>query len=131
MGAAFLAAPFYWWILYLWLDMTPGRGDTDWNRILLVGLIYPMLEEIVFRGAIQGWMRKRRWGSQGIRGVTVANVATSAIFALSHIARRPDWWSAGVFVPGLIFGYFRDRYGNVHASIALHVFYNLGLVLLY
>jgi membrane protease YdiL (CAAX protease family) len=36
--------------------------------------------------------------------------------------------SVAVFLPSLIFGYFRDRYDQLHASIVLHVFYNAGYI---
>ena len=36
-----------------------------------------------------------------------------------------------VFVPSLIFGYFRDRYRNIVPAVLLHVFYNTGFVLLF
>ena len=38
---------------------------------------------------------------------------------------------AAVIVPSLIFGYFRDRHGNIHAAVVLHVFYNAGYLWLF
>ena len=117
----------------MFIDSAPGLGpsDTDPKQLLLLVLVYPILEEIVFRGALQGWLRSKTWGMRDHFGFTVANILTSIVFAAVHFIRRPDIWSAGVVLPGLIFGFFRDRYGNLYAPIALHIFYNSGLVLLF
>jgi membrane protease YdiL (CAAX protease family) len=131
LGAAFLAAPFYWWLLAMWTDAAVGGTAPDPRQLLLVGLVYPVLEELVFRGALQGWLRKQEWGTRQQSGMTLANLVTSAVFAAAHVLQRASIGAAAVFVPGLIFGYFRDRYGNLYASIALHIFYNSGLLLLF
>ena len=132
LGAAFLVAPFYWWILALFFDSAPeptGLGP-DPKRLLLLVFAYPILEEIVFRGALQGWLRRKTWGVRQRFGISAANILTSIVFASLHFIRRPDIWSAGIVLPGLVFGFFRDRYGNLYAPIALHIFYNSGLILL-
>jgi len=58
----------------------------------------------------------------------VANAITSVLFTLAHLSVNPVYLSVAVFVPSLIFGYFRDRYDQLHASIMLHVFYNAGYI---
>ena len=128
LGAAFLAAPFYWWILTLFASSAPApaASSRDPGRLLLLILVYPVLEEIVFRGALQGWLRRMTWGLKHRFNVTVANVLTSALFTAAHLIRRPNIWSAGIVLPSLVFGFFRDRYGNLYAPIALHIFYNSG-----
>ncbi len=98
---------------------------------MLLILVYPVLEEIVFRGALQGWLRSKSWGLRQRSGVTVANILTSIVFTAAHIVRGSILWSAGVVFPSLIFGFFRDRYGNLYAPIALHIFYNSGLIWLF
>ena len=130
LGAAFLAAPFYWWVLTLFVNSTsePAESSADTKRLLLLVIVYPILEEIVFRGALQGWVRRKSWGLRHRFGVTTANILTSIVFAAFHLIRRPNIWSAGVMLPGLVFGFFRDRYGNLYAPMALHIFYNSGLI---
>jgi len=130
LGAAFLAAPFYWWAITLFVSPAPESG-TDPIRLLLLVLVYPMLEEIAFRGALQGWLRGKSWGLWHRCDVTSANILTSIVFAAFHFIRRPNIWSVGVIFPGLVFGFFRDRYGNLYAPIALHIFYNSGLIWLF
>jgi len=133
LGAAFLAAPFYWWVLTLFVNSTsePAESSADTKRLLLLVIVYPILEEIVFRGALQGWVRRKSWGLRHRFGVTTANILTSIVFAAFHLIRRPNIWSAGVILPGLVFGFFRDRYGNLYAPMALHIFYNAGLICLF
>ena len=133
LGVAFLAAPFYWWVLSLFVNSAPepAESSADTKRLLLLVIVYPILEEIVFRGALQGWLRKKTWGLRHRFDVTVANILTSIVFAAFHFIRRPNIWSAGVVLPGLIFGFFRDRYDNLYAPIVLHIFYNSGLIWLF
>jgi len=131
LGAAFLAAPFYWWALALFVSSAPAGASTDPKRLVLLVLVYPILEEIVFRGALQGWLRRKTWGLRHRFDVTVANILTSIVFTTIHLIRRSNIWSAGVVLPSLVFGFFRDRYGNLYAPIALHIFYNSGLIWLF
>jgi membrane protease YdiL (CAAX protease family) len=128
LGAAFLAAPFYWWILATFFgsvaDVEEPKADP--KRLLMLILVYPVLEEIVFRGALQTWLRRQTWGLRQRHEVTTANLLTSIVFTAAHFVRRPTLWSAGVIFPSLVFGFFRDRYGTLYAPIALHIFYNSG-----
>ena len=101
------------------------------QRFALFAIVYPVLEEYIFRGKLQCILRQQSWGQKSILGLTTANIINSAFFAAFHIALRPGLWSAGVFLPSLIFGFFRDRYGNIYAPIALHAFYNAGLFVLF
>jgi len=130
LGAAIIAAPLYWVVLVLFFNA--GGESTDYpltpRRVLLLVFLYPVLEEIVFRGALQGWLRKKDWGLQSRLGITTANVLTSIVFAAAHVLQRSSMLATSVFIPGLIFGFFRDRYDNLYAPIALHIFYNSGLI---
>lgn len=95
------------------------------TRVLQLVLVYPVLEELVFRGALQGWLRSHDWALRSWHSVTVANLLTSAVFMLAHLLVNPGPIALLVFVPSLVFGYFRDRYDRLHACILLHMFYNL------
>lgn len=133
LGAAIIAAPFYWWLFSIVVTPAtrPVLSDLVSQRFIIVVLVYPVLEEIAFRGALQGWLLKKAWGRRKWSGLSGANVATSLLFAAIHVVRRPGVLSAAVFVPGLVFGFFRERYNNLYVPIALHVFYNAGVVLLF
>ncbi len=129
-GAAFIAAPIFWGALWFYAAPRPEWGWplTAPTQFLLLVVVYPVLEELVFRGALQGWLRSRGWGMTGWKHVTVANAITSVAFTLAHLSVNRCTCLLLCFVPSLIFGYFRDRYDQLHASIVLHVFYNAGYI---
>jgi hypothetical protein len=132
-GAAIAAAPFFWGILLL-IGYAPAGLSFPLDEpqaFLRFTLIYPVLEELVFRGLIQENFLRASWGKRQIAKVSVANVATSVLFATSHLLFHSPLRAAGVFFPSLIFGYFRDRYGRIVPSICLHVFYNSGYMLFF
>ena len=94
-------------------------------------LVFPVLEELVFRGLIQGYLRRYSF----LRDVpwwqiSYASLITSLLFAAAHLLRPGDQvaalWAASTFAPSLVFGWARDRYGRVDAAIALHIAYNAG-----
>ncbi len=88
-------------------------------------MVYPILEEVVFRGALQStltdYLRGWRLGP-----VSVANLLASVAFSAAHGLLRGTETALLVFIPSLIFGYFRDRHRSLASPIALHVFYNAG-----
>jgi membrane protease YdiL (CAAX protease family) len=106
-----------------------GAGLVGWVAAPLdfVRLIvaYPLIEELAFRGVVQGvllrWTHARAlWG-----GVSLANGITSLLFVAIHFVYHPPLWAVAVLVPSLVFGYFRDRFARVTPAIFLHAFYNL------
>ncbi len=104
------------------------RGDVPWRALLWIALIYPVLEEFVFRGGIQPALQRDARLCSSAFGISLANVATSALFAAMHLFNQPPLWAASVFFPSLIFGGARDRYGNIQACTVLHICYNAGFV---
>ena len=97
---------------------------------MLLVLVYPVLEELSFRGVIQG-MLFQQWGSKGLGLLSFANIATSFIFVLFHLYSHSLVWAMAIMMPSLIFGYFRDKYRSVIPALLLHIFYNSGYFLLY
>ncbi|HET6371515.1 MAG TPA: JDVT-CTERM system glutamic-type intramembrane protease [Nitrospiria bacterium] len=125
--AALAAGALFWLGLGLWEPIgtiPPGRLFSQ--RFIVLAFGWPLVEEFLFRGILQGELRRWSWGSRGWRGVTVANLATSFVFTALHFGSHPPLWAAGVMVPSLLFGYFRDRTSSVYPSMALHVYYNFG-----
>lgn len=123
-----MAAPVVWALLLFAVRPTP---DLAWPlrapaRFLLLVLVYPVLEEIVFRGALQGAWRARPHARHALFGLTLANVYTSLMFTGLHFFSHPPLWALAVMIPSLVFGYFRDRHDSLAAPIALHIFYNAG-----
>ncbi|HKK14079.1 MAG TPA: JDVT-CTERM system glutamic-type intramembrane protease [Gammaproteobacteria bacterium] len=123
MGAALPV----WAALAAW---APGAVHPAWPlgaplAFVLPALVYPVAEEVIFRGAVQETLHDRlppfRLGP-----VTGANLLTSVVFTALHFIHHPPLWATLVFLPSLVFGYFKDRTGSLQAPIALHVFYNAG-----
>ncbi len=126
-GWALLAGILFWLVL-LGLGL-PGVVPS-WSVLFSLVLMQPVIEELLFRGLLQGQLLQLTWGRRQWSGLTVANLAVSAIFVAFHFMTHPPLWALGVLFPSLLFGYFRDRHRSVYPSIALHVFYNAGYFLL-
>lgn len=90
---------------------------------LLLALVYPVLEEIVFRGLVQDSL-SRRLNPWRFRLISKANLLTSLVFTALHFFAHPPLWAASVFIPSLVFGHFRERHGGLVSPIVLHAFYN-------
>ncbi len=129
-GAAILAAPFFL-IAFTLLRPVTLELELSWPlhapaRFLLPALVYPVLEEAAFRGLLQGTLVRFDWGRRSRAGISGANLLTSIAFTACHVLYHPPAWAAAVFVPSLIYGYFRDRTGSIRHSVALHAWYNAG-----
>jgi uncharacterized protein len=131
-GLALLAGCLFWLALF-WLaqagmvKLGPVRGLAALASLILV---QPLVEELLFRGLLQGWLVEQSWGRRQLGGFTLANLSVSLLFTALHFIHHPPLWAAGVLLPSLLFGYFRDRHDSVYPAIALHVFYNAGYFLL-
>ncbi|HHJ15416.1 MAG TPA: JDVT-CTERM system CAAX-type protease [Gammaproteobacteria bacterium] len=130
--AAIGAALLYWVLLFA---LTQPQPDPGWPlrdplRFLYPALFYPVVEELVFRGMIQDFVR-RRLPAWRIGPLSHANILTSLLFTALHFINHPPLWAAAVFVPSLLFGFFRERSAGLAAPILLHVFYNSGYIWLF
>ncbi len=106
-----------------------------WLRIfslafLVATLWQPIVEELLFRGCVQGWLSTHGWGRQSFVGISLANLLTSVIFSGAHIATHSLPWALSTLFPSLLFGVLRDRFGSVLPPLALHIMYNAGYFLL-
>ena len=91
--------------------------------------IGPVLEELVFRGLLQGWLLQQPSVAQrNYAGISLANALTSGVFAAAHLLREPWPWAAATLLPSLVFGVARERSGGVIAPIVLHMAYNGALL---
>lgn len=99
-----------------WISMQP-------LQFLLLALVYPVLEELVFRGLVQDSLSRRlqAWPNAPL---SKANLLASLLFALLHGFSHPPLWAAAVFIPSLAFGHFRERHQGLTSPIMLHAFYN-------
>lgn len=121
--AAYLAWMFGSDALFQW------RGPCDWQpwvkaplaasamRVLAVGILGPVAEELIFRGWFFGILQKRV-------GAGLAIIATAVGWALLHYSYT--WTVIGVIiVDGLILGLARLRTRSVFPPIVMHALYNL------
>jgi uncharacterized protein len=133
---AVIAAPVVWLALYFLLH---ASAPTLWfayslkafGYFLIPVMLYPVLEEIAFRGLLQETFLAQSWGKPIWFHLSVANLLTSALFVAAHFFYHPPLWALSVIVPSLVFGFFRDKYHSVIPAILLHVFYNLGFIWLF
>ncbi len=124
--SAIIVAPVVWFSLH-----TTGftvMQSIDARTFIFIGFIYPILEEFVFRSGFQSWLLQRAYFRKSCRGISLANVVVSIVFALMHWRVHVSVSGLFVFFPSLVFGFFRDRYKGVYISIFLHCFYNIGLM---
>ena len=108
------------------------RGPWDWRpwleapfaasamRVLAVGILGPIAEELIFRGWFFGILVKRV-------GAALTIAATAVGWALLHYSY--PWAVIGVIVvDGLLLGLARWRTRSVFPPIVMHVLYNLFAV---
>lgn len=128
--AAVLAAPPVWWFL---APMVGTAKTGDLATVLAVVVLYPVLEELSFRGLLQGWLLQRlvgrHWPWSTTWRISLPNLLTSLAFAAAHLPTQAPAWAAATLAPSLVFGYLREHYDSVLPPMALHVYYNAGLIL--
>ncbi|WP_308410551.1 CPBP family intramembrane glutamic endopeptidase [Janthinobacterium sp. AD80] len=95
-------------------------ADHPWNGVWLLGLTVlaaPLCEEFIFRGLIQGGLRRSlpAWQAIGI---------AAAIFAIMH----PPASMLPVFVLGLCAGVAYERSGALLAPMLVHAAYNAAIL---
>ena len=90
--------------------------------------LQPVIEELVFRGALQSYLLDRGW-TRHIALISTANITTSAAFVSVHLLVQPLGWAVAVAAPSLVFGHLRERFSSVLPAIAMHSIYNAGFAL--
>ena len=130
---AILLAPFFWFSLYYSGTAITGPDWLVRNPLLFlqVALLYPIVEELVFRGLLQERLWQTRLSRMSIYCISLPNIVTSVVFTAFHFLAHPPGWALAVIVPSLVFGFFRDRYQHVLPAIILHVLYNSGYFFLF
>lgn len=121
------AAPLVWAIM-AWV--VPVRSMTlvqIWSlSFASVVMWYPLWEELLFRGLLQGELIERGWIRPWICGLSGANILVSLLFTVFHLWSHNLVWAILVFFPSLVFGYLRDRFDSTVPSIVMHMWYNGG-----
>lgn len=124
---ALLAGPLVWFSPWWTWSVEPSSlvRVISWPFLGLV-LWTPCVEELLFRGVLQGQLIRQGWGPLTCRGVSLANVATTVAFVVAHGGMHPLLWAVAVAGPSLVLGYMRDRSGSVYPAMVLHGLYNAG-----
>ncbi len=91
--------------------------------ILISILIFaPFLEEYLFRGLLQSWLRRKI-------GSTWAIFVTAFAFALLHFSPKQDWTNIPLIISLFTFacylGFVYEKSRSLFSSIVLHVTFNL------
>jgi len=126
--AAIVAGPLFWGLFWLFGTGFPFPADEPTTAKLASALLYyPVVEELFFRGLLQGAMARRREGRYRLLGITTANVVASAAFTGWHVLFTSSV-ALWVLVPSLVYGHLRDRQGHVYGAVLTHTWYNLTFV---
>ncbi|MGD8925859.1 MAG: JDVT-CTERM system glutamic-type intramembrane protease [Thioalkalispiraceae bacterium] len=120
--------PLAWWLIAF---VYPVRDSfampaMPWLQLLMVLLIYPVLEEIVFRGLVLEFVSRHVHARFGL--LSGANLLTSVLFVAAHLIYNAWAWALLVFFPSLVFGYLKERHQSLISPVVMHSFYNLGFV---
>lgn len=101
------------------LDDAAVGGVDAMLAVVLAVLIAPVLEEVVFRGALHGALRERV-------GVWPAALLSSGVFAAIHleIVTSSPAFLVQLFVLGLVFVWLYERTGNLVAPTVAHLVFN-------
>ena len=108
------------------IDGTTPEGRAGWvilGLFLVVGA--PFVEELLFRGLIQGAFTRRL-------GATPAIYVTALIFSFAHILNEGPFAPLILFPTALILGYLRRRSGRLAPGMIAHSTFNaiaFGLLL--
>lgn len=98
-----------------------------WLTVIMIATIIPCVEELLFRGFLQGWLK-------GHFGTTRAILITSTVFAVFHFSSSQGLDNiellASLFLLSCYLGFIRERQNSLWASIGLHSTFNTFSLLL-
>jgi len=118
-GAAIVAAPVFV-LLYNTLFQQQlfdlKLVSFDIKSLFFLIVFYPVVEEFAFRGVIQEFIASKTKQYGPFFYFTIANIITSLLFVAMHFVHHSPVWALWVFIPSLIFGYFKDQYGYIGAK---------------
>lgn len=98
--------------------------EVSWIALIAffgIVLIAPVMEEFLFRGVLQSYLKKKL-------GVRSAIIFTALIFALFHVSASQGYGNislvSSLFIFALFLGFIYERQGSLLASIGLHMTFN-------
>jgi len=103
------------------LKMTVSHPFLFWTTIVAIVFVVPVVEEILFRGFLQTWIK-------GVLGRTWGILLASCIFASFHYSQSQGWDNiellCSLFILSCFLGFVYERQNSLWASIGLHVIFN-------
>jgi membrane protease YdiL (CAAX protease family) len=96
-----------------------GNANWTWLQALVVLLVAPLAEEVVFRLGLHESLLRRRVPP------LVANLLVAAVFGLAHWVVRADSAALLVMIPALIIGLAFECQRRLAPCVCLHVLMNL------
>ena len=124
----FVLSPFLWPLssvrsALLWVGADGGRlAHADLLLFTLAAgravIVTPFAEEILFRGSLFGWLRRRLPAPATV-------LLTAALFAIAH--PMPVLWPATLLF-GLGAAWFRERSGSLTPFIIVHMVNSIALI---
>lgn len=127
LGSALLAGATLAWVPdQVWAETATYQEliqrEHGWLLILVLGLLAPVAEEMLFRGVLFNGLARSRLGPWG------AAIASSLVFAGLH-ADHSGPAQAILFGLGLWLSWLMIRHGSLRVPILAHATYNLALSL--
>jgi uncharacterized protein len=106
------------------LGVTPS-GTAGWVILIALAVVgAPIVEELFFRGLLQGAFTRRI-------GAVPALFVTAIIFSFAHVLDEGILAPVVLFPMALILGYLRLRTGKLAAGMAAHCLFNASAFLLF
>jgi membrane protease YdiL (CAAX protease family) len=125
--ALMLALPV--WLALGWFAGSSLRLPVGAWAWVSLALVQPLLEELVFRGLLQGQalsLLARRGRALRLGPITLANALVTLAFVALHLRAQPLAWALAVAGPSLVFGHLRERFGSIWPAVLVHSVYNAG-----
>jgi uncharacterized protein len=106
------------------VGVTPS-GTAGWVVVALLTVVgAPIVEELFFRGLLQGAFTRRI-------GAVPALFVTAIIFSFAHVLNEGPLAPLVLFPMALVLGYLRHRTGKLAAGMVAHAFFNAILFMLF
>ncbi|MBS0395283.1 MAG: JDVT-CTERM system CAAX-type protease [Proteobacteria bacterium] len=102
------------------LPMRP-RDATAWLGLLAW---QPLIEELLFRGLVQGTLLQTRAGRAAWGPVSAANLTASGLFTAAHFLHHAPLWAAATLGPSLALGWLRERHRSTWSAVIAHALFN-------
>lgn len=101
------------------------------RTILLIILLIPICEEIVFRGLLQNELASYGRLRRTLLGISWDNLISSTLFTVIHAIYFENILLLTIEFPALLFGYFYSQYRRLIYPVLLHIWYNTNGLLIY